>query len=70
MSKPLLIASARDVSRRLGFYIDEAMRRPVGVTRRGVTDLVMISIEDYERLKRRDDREALVRPPRGAPHRQ
>lgn len=54
MAEPLLEASAKDVSSRFGFYTDEAMQRPVGIQRHGRTRVVMISLKEYERLKRRD----------------
>ncbi|PTS89033.1 prevent-host-death protein [Sphingomonas sp. HMWF008] len=54
MSEPLLAVSAKDVANRFGFYTDEAMQRPVGITRHGTTRVVMLSLKEYERLKRRD----------------
>ncbi|BCA60451.1 type II toxin-antitoxin system Phd/YefM family antitoxin [Sphingomonas sp. HMP6] len=54
MSEPLLAVSAKDVANRFGFYTDEAMQRPVGITRHGTTRVVMLSFKEYERLKRRD----------------
>lgn len=54
MSEPLLAVSAKDVAGRFGFYTDEAMQRPVGITRHGTTRVVMISLKEYERLLRRD----------------
>ena len=54
MSEPLLEVSAKDVANRFGFYTDEAMQRPVGIQRHGTTRIVMISLTEYERLKRRD----------------
>jgi PHD/YefM family antitoxin component YafN of YafNO toxin-antitoxin module len=53
-SKPLLAVSAKEASSRFGFYTDEAMLRPVGIQRHGTTRVVMISLDEYERLKRRD----------------
>ena len=58
MSNQLLEVSAKDVANRFGFYTDEAMQRPVGIQRHGTTRIVMISLTEYERLKRRD-REAV-----------
>ena len=58
MSEPLLEVSAKEVANRFGFYTDEAMLRPVGVQRHGTTRVVMISLKEYERLRRRD-REAI-----------
>ena len=54
MAEPLLEVSARDVASRFGFYTDEAMLRPVGIQRHGRTRVVMLSLREYERLKRRD----------------
>ncbi|MBV7257182.1 type II toxin-antitoxin system Phd/YefM family antitoxin [Pacificimonas sp. WHA3] len=50
----LLEVAAKQVSSRFGFYTDEAMLRPVGIQRHGTTRVVMISLSEYERLKRRD----------------
>ena len=54
MSESLLTVPAREVASRFGFYTDEAMLRPVGIQRHGTTRIVMLSLEEYERLKRRD----------------
>ena len=54
MAEPLLEVSAKDVASRFGFYTDEAMQRPVGIQRHGRTRVVMLSLKEYERLKRRD----------------
>lgn len=53
-SKPLLAVSAKDVAGKFGYYTDEAMLRPVGIQRHGVTRVVMLSLDEYERLLRRD----------------
>lgn len=54
MPESILEVSAKDVANRFGFYTDEAMQRPVGIQRHGTTRIVMISLKEYERLKRRD----------------
>lgn len=54
MGEPLFEVSAKDVASRFGFYTDEAMQRPVGIQRHGRTRVVMLSLKEYERLKRRD----------------
>lgn len=54
MPEPLIEVAAKDVANRFGFYTDEAMLRPVGIQRHGVTRVVMLSLKEYERLKRRD----------------
>jgi len=58
MAESLLEVSAKDVAGRFGYYTDEAMQRPVGIQRHGRTRVVMLSLREYERLKRRD-REAI-----------
>jgi PHD/YefM family antitoxin component YafN of YafNO toxin-antitoxin module len=50
----LLTVSAKDVAGKFGYYTDEAMLRPVGIQRHGTTRVVMISLNEYERLRRRD----------------
>ncbi len=50
----LLTVSAKDVAGKFGHYTDEAMLRPVGIQRHGTTRVVMISLNEYERLLRRD----------------
>lgn len=54
MDRNLLEVSAKEVAGKLGFYTDEAMLRPVGIQKHGVTRVVMLSLVEYERLKRRD----------------
>jgi prevent-host-death family protein len=43
--------SASDFQRRIGEFSDVARREPVTVTRHGRPSLVLLSAEDYERLK-------------------
>lgn len=50
----LKTAAAGDVVRQFSHYSDIALREPVVVTRNGRPRNVMISVEEYERLKRRD----------------
>lgn len=50
----LLEVSAKEVASKFGFYTDEAMLHPVGIQRHGTTRVVMLSLNEYERLKRRD----------------
>ena len=54
MSQPLLAVSAKEVASKFGYYTDEAMLRPVGIQRHGTTRIVMLSLNEYERLMRRD----------------
>jgi hypothetical protein len=50
----ILEVSAKEVASKFGFYTDEAMLHPVGIQRHGTTRVVMISLNEYERLLRRD----------------
>jgi len=45
---------AAEFQRNIGRYQDLALTQPVAVTRNGRERTVMISIEEYQRLKRRD----------------
>ena len=47
---------AAEFQRNIGRYQDLALTEPVAVTRNGRERTVMISIEEYRRLKRRDRR--------------
>jgi prevent-host-death family protein len=46
--------SAADFQRNIGKYQDLALTQPVAVTRNGRERTVMISVEEYQRLKRGD----------------
>jgi prevent-host-death family protein len=50
----MLKVGATEAQRNFGLYQDKALIQPVAVTRNGRPRTVMISIEEYERLKRRD----------------
>jgi PHD/YefM family antitoxin component YafN of YafNO toxin-antitoxin module len=54
MTEPILAVAAKEVAGKFGYYTDEAMLRPVGIQRHGTTRVVMISLNEYERLLRRD----------------
>jgi prevent-host-death family protein len=54
----VLKVSAAEFQRNIGRYQDLALREPVAVTRNGRESCVLLSTEEYRRLKRRD-REAL-----------
>ena len=47
--------STSDLSRKSGDIIAEAMRRPVTLTQRNKPRLVLLNIEDYERLTKLAD---------------
>jgi prevent-host-death family protein len=50
----MLKVGAAEAQRNFGLYQDKALIQPVAITRNGRPRTVMISIEEYERLKRRD----------------
>jgi prevent-host-death family protein len=45
------VVNATDFQKRIGEFSDIARREPVTVTRHGRTSLVLLSAEDYQRLK-------------------
>lgn len=47
--------STSDLSRKAGTIMDEAMRRPVTLTRYNRPRFVLLNVEDYERLTGRGD---------------
>lgn len=50
----MMKVSAAEFQRNIGRYQDVALRQPVAVTRNGRESTVLISIEEYNRLKRRE----------------
>lgn len=48
------LVSAGDFQRKIGHYQDRALVEPVMVTRNGRERLVLLSAEEFKRLKRRD----------------
>ena len=48
--------SSAEFQRRFGTLADKALTGPVTITRNGRDRLVLLSVEEYERLKRRDRR--------------
>ncbi|GGB11124.1 hypothetical protein GCM10011491_43820 [Brucella endophytica] len=51
--------STSDLSRKSGDIIAEALRRPVTITQRNKPRLVLLNIDDYERLMRQSDARAV-----------
>lgn len=47
--------STSDFSRKSGDIIAEALRRPVTITQRSKPRLVILNIEDYDRMRRQAD---------------
>ncbi|MDQ2877484.1 MAG: type II toxin-antitoxin system Phd/YefM family antitoxin [Pseudomonadota bacterium] len=54
VSSVLEKASSSDVSKRFGYYYDEAMTHPLAVERNGAARVVMMPAAEYERLVRLD----------------
>lgn len=50
----VLKISATEFQRNIGHYQDLALRQPIAVTRNGCESTVLISTDEYDRLKRRD----------------
>jgi prevent-host-death family protein len=50
----MIKVTAAEFQRNIGRYQDLALTQPVAVTRNGRERTVMISIDEYHRLKRRD----------------
>ncbi|TAX26565.1 type II toxin-antitoxin system prevent-host-death family antitoxin [Rhizobium leguminosarum] len=58
MSKSSGSYSTSDLSRKSGDIIAEALRHPVTITQRNKPRLILLNIEDYQRLMRQSDRRA------------
>ena len=54
MTKPKHTATAGELVRQFSHYSDLALKEPVIVTRNGRPRNVLLSVEEYDRLKRRD----------------
>jgi prevent-host-death family protein len=52
--------SATDLSNKFGQYQDEALKQPVIITKNNRERLVMLSIEEYRRLKQLDRKALFV----------
>lgn len=50
----IVSVTSADFQRNIGRYQDEALKKPVAITKNGRPRTVLISAEEYERLKRRD----------------
>jgi PHD/YefM family antitoxin component YafN of YafNO toxin-antitoxin module len=56
----MLHVPASELQKQFGHYQDKALLEPVFVTRNGRERTVLLSTEEYYRLKRQDDRRALL----------
>jgi prevent-host-death family protein len=52
----MLTITSADFQRNFGRYQDEAIKEPIAITRNGRERLVVLSTQEYQRLKRRDRR--------------
>ncbi len=50
----MLTVSAAEFQRNFGRYQDEALKQPLSISRNGRDRLVVLAVEEYHRLKRRD----------------
>ena len=50
------VVTSAEFQRHLGLYQDKALNEPVTITRNGRERLVLLSVEEFQRLKRRDRR--------------
>lgn len=50
------VITSAEFQRNLGLYQDKALAEPVTITKNGRERLVLMSVEEYARLKRRDRR--------------
>ena len=55
----MVTITAAELQRQFGRYRDLALKEPVSVTHHGRESLVMLSAEEYRRLKSYDERQAL-----------
>ncbi|KAA1179956.1 type II toxin-antitoxin system prevent-host-death family antitoxin [Rhizobium tropici] len=58
MARQISSYTTSDLSRKSGDIIAEALRHPVTITQRNKPRLVLLNIEDYERLMRQSDARA------------
>ena len=50
----MLTVSAAEFQRNFGRYQKQALKQPLSITRNGRDSLVVLSVEEYQRLKQRD----------------
>jgi prevent-host-death family protein len=54
------VVTSKEFQRNLGRYQDKALAEPITITKNGRERLVLLSVEEYQRLKRRDRRVGLT----------
>lgn len=55
----MVTITAAELQKQFGRYRDIALREPVSVTHHGRESLVILSADEYKRLKSYDDRQAI-----------
>ncbi len=50
----MITVTSVEFQRSFGRYQDEALKEPVAITRNGRERLVVLSVDEYQRLRRRD----------------
>ena len=55
----MVTVTAAELQRQFGRYRDLALKEPVSITHHGRESLVVLSADEYRRLKSLDDRQAL-----------
>ena len=50
----MITITSVEFQRHFGRYQDEALKEPISITRNGRERIVVLSVEEYNRLKRRD----------------
>jgi prevent-host-death family protein len=50
----MITVSSAEFQRNFGMYQDKALAEPVAITRNGRERLVVLSVDEYRRLKRRE----------------
>jgi len=55
----MVTVTAAELQRQFGRYRDLALKEPVSITHHGRETLVVLSADEYRRLKSLDDRQAL-----------
>jgi prevent-host-death family protein len=60
MAGKTVTATAGEIARRFSHFSDEALKHPVVVTKNGRPRNVILSFEDYERLRRLDSQAYMI----------
>ena len=55
----MVTVTAAELQKQFEHYRDMASKQPISITHQGRESLIVLSIEEYQRLKALDDRQAL-----------